>query len=265
LIDLEKNVEQTQKLRFENQGTEDIYINWQSPQAIWPQTLKIAAGTGAEYTIPSGSLPATRFWPKWGCDSTGQNCIMGESGGPNLPCPPSGCSPPIDSKFEATFGASDGNDWYDASQVDGWTLPYRMTFKCGATGVDTNLECTGLKASICPTQDIDGAGYVSLIASNVDRGDAYAGCYSPCGILTYSNWSNPYGKYLPTASPADKYCCAGAYQMPDQCKTGPDAAMEYTQIVHENCNAYAWAYDDDVGLQACDTNTTQFTVQFFDP
>lgn len=265
MIDLEKNVEQTQKLRFENQGTEDIYINWQSPQAIWPQTLKIAAGTGAEYTIPSGSLPATRFWPKWGCDSTGQNCIMGESGGPNLPCPPSGCSPPIDSKFEATFGASDGNDWYDASQVDGWTLPYRMTFKCGATGVDTNLECTGLKASICPTQDIDGAGYVSLIASNVDRGDAYAGCYSPCGVLTYSNWGNPYGKYLPTASPADKYCCAGAYQMPDQCKTGPDAAMEYTQIVHENCNAYAWAYDDDVGLQACDTNTTQFTVQFFDP
>lgn len=40
---------------------------------------------------------------------------MGESGGPGLPCPSQGCAPPIDSKFEATFGASDGNDWYDAS------------------------------------------------------------------------------------------------------------------------------------------------------
>lgn len=154
--------------------------------------MKIAAGQGADYEIPSGSVPATRFWPKWGCDDDGQNCIMGESGGPFLPCPAHGCSPPIDSKFEATFGASDGNDWYDASQVDGWSLPYHMEFTCGDRQEVATLNCENLKQDICPTQTIDEQGSVDLQAKNVDRDNAYAGCYSPCAVLTYSNWSNPY-------------------------------------------------------------------------
>lgn len=106
----------------------------------------IPSGHVADYEVPVGQLvEATRFWPKYDCEEDGQNCVFGESGGPNLPCPASGCSPPIDSKFEVTFGASDGNDWYNSSHVDGWTLPYYAFFDC--QGDDNNtaiLDCTGL-------------------------------------------------------------------------------------------------------------------------
>ena len=174
--------------------------------------MRVDAGKAAEYKIPSGeNIPGVRFWPKYGCDSTGQNCDFGESGGPGLPCPPKGCSPPVDSKFEATFGASDGNDWYDASAVDGWTLPYYMEFKCGATGKVDKADCKGLKQSLCPSQDIDGIGNVSLASKNPTKGDSYGGCYSPCAVLTFQNWNNPYGQHMPAAAPADKYCCAGAF------------------------------------------------------
>ena len=62
---------QTAKLRFTNGAPEALWINWQSPHALWPQTLKINPGQGADYNIPGGSIPGTRFWPKYGCDSNG--------------------------------------------------------------------------------------------------------------------------------------------------------------------------------------------------
>lgn len=138
-----------------------------------------------------------------------------------------------------------------------------MEFTCGDS-IDS-LNCTSLTSSICPSQDIDSIGNVDLMAFNVDRENEYAGCYSPCGVLTYSNWGNQYGTHSPDAYPADEYCCAGAYQQPDQCKTGPDGNMAYTQVVHANCDAYAWAYDDAVGLKACPSAQTKFLVQFYDP
>jgi len=111
---------------------------------LWPQTLRIDPGRVMDYEV-NESVSATRFWPKYQCDDNGQNCAFGESGGPGLPCPPSGCSPPIDSKFEATFGSSQGLDWYNASQVDGWTLPYEMKFDCkDDTNNSADLDCTGL-------------------------------------------------------------------------------------------------------------------------
>lgn len=196
---------------------------------------------------------------------------MGESGGPGLPCPKSGCSPPIDSKFEATFGADGGagrTDWYNASQVDGWTLPYRMTFTCGdASNANSgDLNCSGLKQNVCPTQDIEGAGKgVSLTATNPDKGDAYAGCYSPCALLTYNNWHQPYGLFTPAQSPADQYCCAGAMNTPDTCHTGPNDTMKYTEVVHSHCDTYAWAYDDAIGLKACPSSDATFSITFYDP
>ena len=82
---------------------------------LWPQTLRIDSGLVMDYEIPRNELvEATRFWPKYNCNESGLNCAFGESGGPGLPCPPNGCSPPIDTKLEATFG-SNGRDWYNAS------------------------------------------------------------------------------------------------------------------------------------------------------
>lgn len=145
--------------------------------------------------------------------------MFGESGGPGLPCPASGCSPPIDSKFEATFGASDGNDWYNSSHVDGWTLPYYAFFDCdGDTNNTAELDCMGLNEQNCPTQTIEGAGEnVSLTSTNPDAGNVYAGCYSPCGLLTYTNWGNEFGIYGTADAPANQYCCAGVFDTPETC------------------------------------------------
>jgi hypothetical protein len=101
-------------MRFINRAPNPIWINYQAKKMLWPQTLRIDPGRVMDYEV-NESVSATRFWPKYQCDEYGQNCAFGESGGPGLPCPQSGCSPPIDSKFEATFGATHGLDWYNAS------------------------------------------------------------------------------------------------------------------------------------------------------
>ena len=138
-----------------------------------------------------------------------------------------------------------------------------MVFTC--KGQETTLNCQGLKENVCPTQNVDGAGNVSLKSHNPSRGNTYGGCYSPCGLLTYSNWGNPYGRHAPANPPADKYCCAGAYNTNPTCMRGPDKDMEYTKVVHSHCDAYAWAYDDAVGLKACPSSTTQFHITFMAP
>ena len=98
------------------------------------------------------SVAATRFWPKYNCDTDGLNCAFGESGGPGLPCPPKGCSPPIDTKLEATFGDANGLDWYNASQVDGWSLPFEMEFDCRDDDANSaELDCRGLTQMTCPS------------------------------------------------------------------------------------------------------------------
>jgi len=142
-----------------------------------------------DFNVPENeNISATRFWPKYQCDDNGQNCAFGESGGSGLPCPEGGCSPPIDSKFEATFGARHNLDWYNSSQVDGWTLPYYMEFDCkdGSSTNSAKLNCKGLKQEACPTQDLIGAeNDVDLTAFNPKFGNKYGGCYSPCAKLTY--------------------------------------------------------------------------------
>jgi len=120
---------------------------------VWPQTLRVDSGKIMDFKVPYGeNISATRFWPKYQCDSNGQNCAFGESGGPDLPCPEGGCSPPIDTKFEATFGAGGNLDWYNSSQVDGWTLPFDMKFDCrDGSGGYADLNCRGLTQDACPT------------------------------------------------------------------------------------------------------------------
>lgn len=256
------------KLRIANEAEGPIYINYLAEEHLWPQTLRIDPGMAVDYHVPVGKhVEAARFWPKYGCDEHGQNCTFGESGGPGLGCPQGGCSPPIDSKFEATFGASDGNDWYNASQVDGWSLPFSMNFDCqGSESQTAKLNCSGLKHSACPTQDVQGLGNVSLAALNPNKGHSYAGCYSPCSLLTHNQWKTPNRSYFsPGDEPADQYCCAGAFGGPEACWEGPNAQMTYTDVVHSHCDTYAWAYDDAVGLKACPSENATFSITYHEP
>ncbi|CAE8689735.1 unnamed protein product, partial [Polarella glacialis] len=62
----------------------------------------IEPGQSYTYSVPERGVPSTRFLPKLGCDSTGQACDVQSL----PPCPAGGCDPPIDTKFEASFGCS---------------------------------------------------------------------------------------------------------------------------------------------------------------
>jgi len=246
-----------------------------------PQNVKIEPGGSHRFTTSvgnGGGLTATRFWPKMGCDEAGNNCSVGESGGPGEGCVRhlpsgddySGCAPPIDSKFEGTFmppGSPKGiKDTVDMSLVDGFTLPFRLEAiggECIRNGlVDSGLvDCSSLLMTQCPTAEAMHGTTFDLRAINPKTGKA-AGCYSPCMRLTDDKFHKGVAPDSPAAAP---YCCAGSFQPPDVCKPGPITKTQYVQNVHSSCaKGYAFAYDDHRATISCTTDT-QYKVTFYCP
>lgn len=75
------------------------------------------------YNIPDSGWSG-RFWPKTGCNGTGQECQVGQS---IPPCPAAGCQAPAETKVEFSFpNGSSGSVWYDISLVDGYSLPMEI-------------------------------------------------------------------------------------------------------------------------------------------
>ena len=255
------------------------------------QILLAAQGDFADFPIPDIGLAATRFWPGFGCDETGNDCAVGQSGGPaseGFSCPPEGCAPAIDSKFEGTFGclpsvapgdcqdnpsapgvklpASDG---WDTSMVDGFTVAYTVELldACPDGPEGGVIDCSGLQVSACPSQeDLSTNGQfpplegVDLVARDPST-DAVAGCYSPCGKLTYSNWGNT-PTFAPDAGEAEYYCCPTPPIGVDDCRTGPVVDTQYVELVHQQCpQVYAYAYDDGIGNWSCPAGT-RYRVTF---
>lgn len=141
-----------------------------------PDIVSLSAGESYDYSIPLAGLPSTRFLPKIGCDDSGNNCLVQSM----PPCPTGGCTPPIDSKFEASFGCildhrascsktgqgqvSTYQDWWDGSAVDGWTLPFSILVNDGGHGLAPgttsshgqcgDVVCSELLAEkLCPRQE----------------------------------------------------------------------------------------------------------------
>jgi len=249
---------------------------------IFSQDPKLAAGESLVVPIPDEGLSSTRFWAKWGCDDSGQACKIGQSGGPGESCGPLGCAPPIDSKFEATFGCMPGTkdcahnpslpsealgpiDWWDVSQVDGWTLPYRVDVY-GECAAPTTIDCSSLALSSCPRSEFLGSGYgtQSLHVVDPDDSDVSVGCYSPCGKLTFSQWGQGFPN-TPDSKAAQDYCCPTPPIDPSACSSGPVISTEYVKAVHSLCpSVYAYAYDDGVGLSQCPAGTG-YKVTFYCP
>jgi hypothetical protein len=255
-----------------------------------------AQGDAIDYPIPDEGLAATRFWPGVGCDSTGNNCTIGQSGGPpadGFTCPDDiGCAPAIDSKFEGTFGClpsvptancqtnpsapgqplSTTDNW-DTSMVDGYTLPYtvKVTGDCPNGPPGGMLDCSGLTFGACPTSDdlsTDGTypslSSVSLLLQNPD-GSGNAGCYSPCAKLTDAQWASGGTIYTPSDPHASMYCCPTPPVSSSACRAGPGAATAYVKTIHDKCpNTYAYAYDDGVGLWTCPAGA-KYEVTFYCP
>lgn len=142
-----------------------VYNN--CPYTIWAQTtnqpssdkavIQINSKTGYSYNVNGQSLPSFTLIPKAGCDSTGNNCTIGQSlANTNGTCPNGGCQPAIDSRFEASFNDPGTEQFFDVSAVDGFTLPYSVQIVKAAN--ETNSSCVGADASglnpqNCPTSE----------------------------------------------------------------------------------------------------------------
>jgi hypothetical protein len=271
-----------------------------------------------DYNVPEAGLAGMRFWPGLGCDGTGNNCAIGQSGGPavdGFTCPAGGCAPAVDSKFEGTFGClgsvppdqcqpNPSNpslllptvDSWDTSNVDGFTVPYRVQVldSCAGGPPGGEIDCSQLSFSHCPTDENASTpttpplpvdfpaspnppfpqyGNLNLILYQLADSSKMAGCYSPCSMLTISDQGNNPGD-AGTVAPADNqaayYCCQGpttgacpnrtALECP--CAFGPVVNTKFVSAIHQYCpNVYAYAYDDGQGLWSC-TAGTRYEVTF---
>jgi len=265
--------------------------------------LRALPGNFIDYVVPDTGLPGSRFWAKYGCDDNGKNCLIGDQMQywPNPPggCPANGCSPPVDSLFEATWGCRPGSEcnsanpttWFDTSQVDGWTLPYKLTPVGDTSGCDcsgSNCGFKGIDASTldvakCPSNENLVAGgqtsvnvYGKAVSLNtvdlrIISNGTILGCMSPCKRL---NWGTPYGLQqaensgatlwmcCPTPTP-DKCSPENGCVTPNACRAGPIENTQFVSAVHRMApGVYAYSYDDGVGLHACPAGVTKYTMEF---
>ncbi|CAE7176758.1 unnamed protein product, partial [Symbiodinium necroappetens] len=117
----------------------------------YKQNVKIDGGASHDFPAYAG-LRGFRLWPKMRCNSDGNGCYIGQSGGKGQPCGTDGnwrCQQHVDTKFEATFGSR--SDYYDMSMVDGYTLPFQLRLQgCSIPGLGRYLDCSDLTLNACP-------------------------------------------------------------------------------------------------------------------
>jgi len=271
--------EQPTRFRITNGCTrEPIWIAHEAGAGVGPdpQNVEIAELGSYDFTVPAG-LSGTRYWPKLRCDATGGACRLGESGGPQQHCGSiTGCAPPVDTKFEASFGLN-GEDWVDISLVDGFTLPFKFeiftqTGKSCAAGdgnrhVGNVVDCSHLSFNLCPTsEDLGVAGRnVDLRVRDPDT-NRTVGCYSPCSKLTLNQWDNAEAQgRTPWDDGVKEYCCPTPPESPDACRQGPVGSTSFVRAVHKGCpGVYGYAYDDGMGLLKC-PDDTKYRVTFYCP
>lgn len=246
-----------------------------------PDVLRLLKdGTATSYDTPAEGLASTRFWAKVGCDASGANCKIGQS---SPPCPAKGCPPPADSKLEATWGCTladktkcaktpqghriDATTWWNASAVDGYTLPYTITLEGGDGRAScVPADCAGLTFARCPTNDDLSNGGANPKYAHQDEAVKFVpdggvlGCFSTCMKLDYPTYGGD-GVQNPSGPVEKMYCCPGP--MADACRAGPVGKTKYVQAVHAMCKntVYGYAYDDGVGLRNCSADT-KLTLTF---
>ena len=202
------------------------------------KVTKVLQGDNFDVIFPRTGIAGTRFWGKFDCDETGTNCAIGDSQqywcnpdnpseqNPNAVCPPgekglvggcpaTGCTPPIDSLFEATTGCKfvdTSRCWrnpadasqplsnmvtnFNTSQVDGWTFPYKLEILGRSSECDNGnglevVDGSRLSPSICPSMENmslggmfptteDDIGLTSVDLTFRDNDGRLVGCMSPC-------------------------------------------------------------------------------------
>eukprot|EP01062_Namystynia_karyoxenos_P070055 TRINITY_DN65432_c0_g1_i1.p1 TRINITY_DN65432_c0_g1~~TRINITY_DN65432_c0_g1_i1.p1 ORF type:complete len:554 (+),score=65.71 TRINITY_DN65432_c0_g1_i1:90-1751(+) len=279
----------TQPIWIANQGYKTAYLA--------PQMVKLLPGELVAFPIPARGLASTRFWPLADCDGDNK-CQIGQSVGSTNglpPCDEAGCAPPVDSKFEATWGCAlseadcghipaetgggtlKGDDYFDVSLVDGFTLPYSLEFEGGCRPENrlhkhvTEWEAKDLDfETMCPhTESLDRGSPVDLRVYHPGS-NKVVGCSSPCSRLTIPNWQTRPFHFANAAPEAVYYCCpAGSLgpgqETPRKCEAGPVSSTDFVRNVH--CYApdvYAYSYDDANANFRCPPDTI-YTMTFYCP
>lgn len=180
---------------------------------------------------------AGRFWARTNCDGSGK-CETGDCGN-KIQCNGAGGVPPV-SLAEVTLKGAGGLDYYDVSLVDGYNLPIKMEPTGGYTGSGGGqYDCkrAGCNADLnekCPNE------------LAVKSGDWTVACKSACAAFD-----------------TDEYCCRGAHDTPETCKS-QDWPVNYPEIFKSACpDAYSYAYDDTTSTFTCRGNPeTNYDIVF---
>lgn len=179
-----------------------------------------------------------RIWPRRDCDGNG-HCQSGDCGN-KIQCNGAGGIPPA-SLAEFTLDGWGNQDYYDVSLVDGYNLPIQIRLIQGTFRKvsDSKYDCNA------------------------------AGCYKDLNEICPNElavWSNGWKVACKSACLAfntDQYCCRGAYDRPETCKSS-NWPVNYPAVFKQACpDAYSYAYDDQSSTFTCHGNpTTGYEVVF---
>jgi hypothetical protein len=207
-----------------NGGVPTVIVQNNCPAALTVGNSVASSWTGDVISVAAGSSHTYTFSVGW----TGR--IWGRSNCSGSNCNQSGMGSPA-SLAEFNF-QSNGDVFYDISLVDGFNLPMvvapaeKISLPNGDSRLCATPSCSSLPS--CPSgfETYDDQGKVS-------------GCMSAC-----------------TKFKTDEYCCTGAYNSPNTCKSN-----DYASAVKATCpDVYTYAYDDYTSAFMC-TSTT-YTVTF---
>jgi len=211
-----------------------VWIEFQASSETFsgfPPIQKISASQKYVYNIPT-KLFAARWWVKTGCNTEGMDCEFGNSVTYNVSV---GAQPPLETKFEGTFG-NGGTDYFDVSLVDGFSVPFTLELTGDTKGasLDEKIDCSSLSPENCPTETTLGDGGLDLkYFGDVENKTNPLACFSPCKKLNYSTGSIGQGLGLPERGNTKTFC---------MCCPGP--------ILGESC-------DNAQGIQYCPFQNNQ--------
>ena len=283
------------KFTFVNRCGEDIWVGsfgqngtpalngggWKMEKGAKPVVVMVPVGNSG------------RVWPRTGC-------AFGEDG--NCPdkgvncCATGGCLGSVDQTFglqctktgappaslqEWTLDAPSGNgpiDYYDASLVDGWSVPMKMTPVLGTYNVTPD---PGIGSWWCEADGCKGA--LPVCPDEYKVKDSPLSCWSPCMAATNAGSADAIklcctcSRTDPTISCGDAACAGGygcsPYTVPpnpadmicdpwnkDTSRAWNATAISYIDALKKSCpKVYSWQFDDAKGTFNCRKNPNPTT------
>jgi hypothetical protein len=232
---------QQRTFTFVNKCNETVWVgSLNNPGKALPNGGGWAVGPGQSSAVTIPSAWAGRFWGRRNCSFDGNgngHCETGDCGN-KLKCNGAGGVPPT-SLAEFTLNGGGNTDYYDISLVDGYDFPLSIVpspattvpgnpYQCGSPTCTSDLlaTCPG------PLQKKNASGKVIA-------------CMSACEAFN-----------------TDQYCCRGAYNTPQTCKSST-WPVNYPAFFKAACpTAYSYAYDDTTSTFTCNNPAPNYTITF---